>query len=68
VLATVTGAAHPERARALRAVEVLESIATAEALATLTRLAGGAPTSYVTRAAREALQRLTNRERVAVDR
>jgi hypothetical protein len=59
VLVAVTSAASPERARALRAVEVLERIGTPEALACLERVAGGAADSYLTRAARGAVERLT---------
>lgn len=59
VLATVASVAHPERARAVRAVEVLERIGTPEARATLERLASGAADSYLTRAARSAVERLS---------
>jgi len=59
VLVAVAGAAHPERARALRAVEVLERIGTPDARACLERLAGGAADSYLTRTARAAVERLT---------
>jgi hypothetical protein len=62
VLATIAGSAHPERARAMRAVEVLERIGTSEARAAIARLAGGAADASLTRMARSALERLANRE------
>jgi hypothetical protein len=48
---------HPDRLQALRAVEVLERVDTAEAREQLRELAGGAPESWVTQAAKAALQR-----------
>jgi WD40 repeat protein len=47
-----------ERLRAWRALEVLERIATAEAVGLLKELAGGAPDAVLTREARAALARL----------
>jgi hypothetical protein len=46
--------------RALRALEVLEEARTGEARRVIRELAGGAPQSHVTRAARAALRRLQN--------
>jgi dipeptidyl aminopeptidase/acylaminoacyl peptidase len=51
-------ATHPDRLQALRAVEVLERVDTPEAREQLRELAGGAPESWVTQAAKAALQRL----------
>jgi RNA polymerase sigma factor (sigma-70 family) len=51
-------AGAPETLRALRAVEVLEQIATSAAREHLKALAGGAPGATLTRAAAEALKRL----------
>lgn len=50
--------AHPDRVRALRAVEVLEYIASDKATKLLERLGGGAPGAYLTDEARAALARL----------
>jgi hypothetical protein len=50
---------NPDRLQALRAVEVLERVDTAEAREQLRELAGGAPESWVTQAAQAALQRLS---------
>jgi hypothetical protein len=58
--ATADEEATPELRRALRAIEILAHIATPQAHEVLRTLAGGAPGSYVTQAAREALQRLKN--------
>src|SRR5262249_20164134 len=44
--------------RAVRAIEVLERIGTAEAQAILTNLARGAPDAWVTREARSSVERL----------
>jgi WD40 repeat protein len=52
----------PERLRELRAVEALERAGTAEAVAVLRRLAGGAPEARLTREARGSLERLTGRK------
>ena len=52
------GTLPPEELRAVRAVEVLERIADAEARRVLEDLAGGPPEAPVTREARAALQRL----------
>jgi hypothetical protein len=49
---------EPERLRALRAIEVLEQINTAEARQMLERLAKGAPESRLTQDAQAALERL----------
>jgi RNA polymerase sigma factor (sigma-70 family) len=51
----------PERLRVLRAVEVLEAIANAEARQLLSRLASGAPGAGLTREAEGALKRLRGR-------
>ena len=48
----------PERLRPLRAVEVLEHIASKEAAEVLTRVAKGAPGATLTRESREALRRM----------
>jgi WD40 repeat protein len=48
----------PERLRQLRAVEVLERIGSPEAKALLQKLAKGAPRAFLTREARESLERL----------
>jgi WD40 repeat protein len=55
----------PERARAIRAVEVLERIGSAEAKRVLETLATGAPDAELTREASAALKRLANRRRPA---
>jgi WD40 repeat protein len=52
------GPLHPERLRFLRALEVLEEIATPDARAILERLARGEPTAEETRQARAAQERL----------
>ncbi len=49
---------HPEQLRAIRVVEVLEHIGSAEARALLTTLAQGAPQARLTREAKHALERL----------
>jgi hypothetical protein len=49
---------HPERARPVRAVEVLERIGTTEARQLLQALAGGAAADPLTEHARAALERL----------
>jgi WD40 repeat protein len=49
---------HPDQCRALRAVELLERIGTADARAVLHRLAGGSEDALLTREARAALRRL----------
>jgi hypothetical protein len=54
-------APSPEQARALRAVEVLEHVGTAEAKRVLEVLAAGAPEGRLTREARAALRRLKAR-------
>jgi len=54
-------ARSPERLRALRAVEVLEQIGTAEAAEALRKLADGAPEVRLTQEARGALGRLARR-------
>jgi WD40 repeat protein len=51
----------PEKLRQLRALEVLEHIATPEAKRLLTRIANGTPEARLTREAKEALQRLDRR-------
>lgn len=51
----------PEKLRAIRAVEALEYIGTAEARKLLERLAQGAPAARLTQEARESLDRLRNR-------
>jgi WD40 repeat protein len=51
----------PEQVRTLRALQVLESIGTAEAQRLLRTLAEGAPDADLTRAARAALDRLAKR-------
>src|SRR5262249_18721637 len=51
----------PERLRALRAVELLERIATPEAQRLLAALAGGTPDAWLTREAQRALERLEKR-------
>ena len=48
----------PETLRSLRAIEVLEHIATPEARQLLARLADGAPGAWQTREAKAALERL----------
>lgn len=48
----------PEQARALRAVQALEQIGSAEARQVLERIAGGAAESRVTQSAKDALRRL----------
>jgi WD40 repeat protein len=55
----------PERLRELRAVEALERAGTAEAVAVLRRLAGGAPQARLTREARGSLERLARRQAAA---
>lgn len=55
----------PERLRALRAIEVLENIGTAEAQRTLQRLAGGAAEAQQTREAKASLERLDQRTKPA---
>ena len=52
---------HPERLRAVRGVEVLERIGSAEALAVLEALAKGAPGTRLTREAQASLGRLEAR-------
>jgi hypothetical protein len=52
------GVLHPERLRLLRAIEVLEALATPEARAILERLATGEPIAEETRQARAALARM----------
>jgi hypothetical protein len=52
---------EPERLRALRAIEVLEHIGTAEAKQMLANLAKGAPQARVTQEAKVALERLAKR-------
>jgi HEAT repeat protein len=56
--ATADEEATPDLRRALRAIEILAHIATPQAHEVLGTLAGGAPGSYVTQAAQEALERL----------
>ena len=51
----------PEHVRTLRALEVLEQIATPQARKVLQSLAGGAPEAPTTRAAKSALERLDQR-------
>jgi WD40 repeat protein len=58
---TRPSAMPPARWRALRAVEVLERIGTAEAREVLTALAAGAPGARLTEEARGSLQRLERR-------
>ena len=53
----------PARLRAVRAVEVLEQIASPEAVALLRRLAEGAPHAGLTREAKAALARLASSNR-----
>jgi hypothetical protein len=48
----------PEKLREMRAVEIVERIGNAEARTLLERLAHGAPESWLTREARDALERL----------
>lgn len=55
------GRPTPERLRALRALQVLERVGTAEAREVLQTLAGGAPESRLTREARAVLKRLDRR-------
>jgi WD40 repeat protein len=50
---------HPDRLRALRAVEVLEQIGTPEAQELLAMVAKGAPEAQLTQDAKAALERLT---------
>jgi hypothetical protein len=52
---------RPEKLQALRAVAVLEDIATPEARDLLARLAGGEPESRVTQEAQASLKRLARR-------
>jgi hypothetical protein len=54
-------AGTPERLRALRAVEVLEYVGTAEARRLLETLAEGAPEARLTREAKASLERLSRR-------
>jgi RNA polymerase sigma factor (sigma-70 family) len=61
LLGRLTPVTSPELLRALRAVEVLEQLATPEARELLRSLAGGAPEGRQTRAAQAALQRLSDR-------
>jgi RNA polymerase sigma factor (sigma-70 family) len=49
----------PEKARGVRAIEVLERVGTPEAAKVLRELAGGAPSARLTREAKAALTRLT---------
>jgi HEAT repeat protein len=56
------GIAPPRQLRALRAVEVLEWVATKEARARLTELAKGAPAARLTREAAAACKRLEGRK------
>jgi WD40 repeat protein len=66
LLAKVDGAEPiPERLRELRAVEALERAGTAEAVAVLRRLAGGAPQAQLTREAQGSLERLSRRKAAA---
>jgi hypothetical protein len=52
----------PEPLRTLRAIEVLEHIATVEARQVLTKLADGAAAAMVTREAKASLERLNKRK------
>jgi hypothetical protein len=52
------GPRPPQRLRAVRALEVLEHVGTAEARQALGELAAGAPGAWLTGQAREALRRL----------
>jgi hypothetical protein len=59
LLEQADGVEHaPDRVRALRAVEVLERVGSADARRTLERLAAGAPLARLTREAQAALDRL----------
>jgi hypothetical protein len=58
ILKKVHAVALPRKLRALRAIEVLEYINTAEARQLLQRMAGGAPAAWETRDAQAACQRL----------
>jgi WD40 repeat protein len=62
LLAKLRGTVTPEMLQLLRAVEVLERIATPEALATLDVLARGADGHRLTEEARDAINRLTGRQ------
>jgi hypothetical protein len=55
----------PARLQALRAIEVLETIGTPEAMRVLQKLADGAPESQQTREAKASLQRLAKRVKPA---
>jgi RNA polymerase sigma factor (sigma-70 family) len=61
ILGRLRPGASPERLRQLRAIEVLEMLATPEARHILERLAGGAPEALPTREARASLDRLARR-------
>jgi hypothetical protein len=57
----------PKESRHLRAIRVLESIGTPEARQVLETLGEGAPDAWLTKAARDALRRLTRRSRPSSD-
>jgi WD40 repeat protein len=61
ILENLDPSRSPQRMQALRAVEVLEHIATPEAREVLRALAGGAPAHYLTREAKASLKRLSGR-------
>jgi WD40 repeat protein len=61
LLKRLDGVTTPERLRALRAVEVLERLGTAEARAAVAELAGGTPEALRTREALASLVRLARR-------